>query len=107
MQKALCWHLWYGLGESAFGGSLESGGRFCIGSLGRNLVPVAVIFFTFNLLYKYIFLYFCLQNVVVEWSTLCFVFGRSRVQISAFATMYPDFLRGFLQSLQANAGMLP
>jgi hypothetical protein len=38
---------------SAFGGTLESGGRFCVGAFGRNLDSVAVkIFFTFNLLYK-------------------------------------------------------
>jgi hypothetical protein len=31
-----------GLAESAFGGSLESGGRFCVGVFGRNLARVAV-----------------------------------------------------------------
>jgi hypothetical protein len=33
---------WWGSGESAFGGSLESGGRFCVGAFGRNLASVAV-----------------------------------------------------------------
>jgi hypothetical protein len=28
-----------------FGGSLESGGRFCIGAFGRNLVSVAMKMF--------------------------------------------------------------
>jgi hypothetical protein len=27
---------------SAFGGSLESGGRFCVGAFGRNLASVAM-----------------------------------------------------------------
>jgi hypothetical protein len=27
---------------SAFGGSLESGGRFCVGAFGRNLVALVV-----------------------------------------------------------------
>jgi hypothetical protein len=35
---------------SAFGWSQESGGQFCVGAFGRNLVSVAVkIVFTFNL----------------------------------------------------------
>jgi hypothetical protein len=32
--------------ESAFGGSLESGGRFCVGAFGRNLASVAVKIFS-------------------------------------------------------------
>jgi hypothetical protein len=35
---------------SAFGGSLESGGRFCVGGFGRNLASVAVKMFS-NLIY--------------------------------------------------------
>jgi hypothetical protein len=31
---------------SAFCGSLESGGRFCVGAFGRNLVSVAVKMFS-------------------------------------------------------------
>jgi hypothetical protein len=42
----LCWYLWWGLAESAFGGSLESGGRFCVGAFGRNLTSVAVKMFS-------------------------------------------------------------
>jgi hypothetical protein len=34
-----------GLAESAFGESMESGGRFCVGALSRNLGSVAVICF--------------------------------------------------------------
>jgi hypothetical protein len=36
--------------ESASGGSLESGGRFCVGAFGRNLASVAVMMFS-NLIY--------------------------------------------------------
>jgi hypothetical protein len=38
MQTRLWWSLWWGLAESAFGGSLDSGGLFCVGVFGRNLV---------------------------------------------------------------------
>jgi hypothetical protein len=31
---------------SAFGGSLESGGRFCVGAFDRNLASVAVNMFS-------------------------------------------------------------
>jgi hypothetical protein len=37
--------LWWGLAESAFGGSLESGGRFCVGAFGRNMSSVAIKMF--------------------------------------------------------------
>jgi hypothetical protein len=39
------WRLWWGLAESAFGGSMDLGSRFCVGAFGRNLVSVAVISF--------------------------------------------------------------
>jgi hypothetical protein len=42
----LWWRLWWGLAESALDGSLESGGRFCVGAFGRNLAPVAVKMFS-------------------------------------------------------------
>jgi hypothetical protein len=32
--------------ESAFGGSLESGGRFCVGAFGWNLAAVTVKMFS-------------------------------------------------------------
>jgi hypothetical protein len=32
------------LAEPAFGVSLESGGRFCVGAFGRNLASVAPMF---------------------------------------------------------------
>jgi hypothetical protein len=34
--------LWWGLAESTFGESLESGGRFCVGAFGRNLASIVV-----------------------------------------------------------------
>jgi hypothetical protein len=46
MQTRLWWRLWWGLAESAFGGSLESGGRFCVDAFGRNLASVAVKMFS-------------------------------------------------------------
>jgi hypothetical protein len=36
MKMRLWWRLWWGLAESTFGGSLESGGRFCVGAFGRK-----------------------------------------------------------------------
>jgi hypothetical protein len=45
------WRLWWGLAESAFGGSVESGGRFCIGAFGRNLASVAVKMFSHLILF--------------------------------------------------------
>jgi hypothetical protein len=66
MQRRLCWCLWWGLAESAFGGNLVSGGQFCVGAFGRDLASVAVKIFshiiyyikkfykcyTFNAIYK-------------------------------------------------------
>jgi hypothetical protein len=54
MQTRLWWRLWWSLVESAFGGSLESGRRFCVGACSRNLASVAVEMcsFKFNLLHK-------------------------------------------------------
>jgi hypothetical protein len=36
MQTRLWWRLWWGLTNSEFGGSLESGGRFRVGAFGRK-----------------------------------------------------------------------
>jgi hypothetical protein len=33
--------------ESEFGGSPESGGRFCVGTFGKNLASVAVNIFSY------------------------------------------------------------
>jgi hypothetical protein len=43
MQTRLWWRLWWGLTESEFGGSLESGGLFCeesAFSLGENVFHI-------------------------------------------------------------------
>jgi hypothetical protein len=52
MQTRLWWCLWWNLGESALGGSLKSGGRFCVGTYGSNPDLVAIKMFsqfcTFN-----------------------------------------------------------
>jgi hypothetical protein len=44
--------LWWGLAESAFGGNLESGGRFCVGAFGRNLASVAVKMFSHSIYFE-------------------------------------------------------
>jgi hypothetical protein len=40
--------------ESAYGGSLKSGGQFCVGAFVRNLASIAVniFFLIFSLVYK-------------------------------------------------------
>jgi hypothetical protein len=45
-KKQLWWRLMWGLAESVFGGSLESGSRICVGAFGRNLASVAVKMFS-------------------------------------------------------------
>jgi hypothetical protein len=40
------WRLWWCQAESAFSGSLESGGRFCVGAFGRNPASIAVKMFS-------------------------------------------------------------
>jgi hypothetical protein len=34
--------IWWDQGKCAFGGSLESDGRFCVGKFGNNMASVAV-----------------------------------------------------------------
>jgi hypothetical protein len=38
--------LWWGLVESAHGGSMETGGLFCVGAFGRNLASVTMKMFS-------------------------------------------------------------
>jgi hypothetical protein len=46
MQKVRWRRPWRGIAESAYGGSLKSGGQFCGGAFVRNLASIAVkIFF--------------------------------------------------------------
>jgi hypothetical protein len=37
---------WWGLAKSAFGGILESGGRFCVGAFVRNLMSIVAKVFS-------------------------------------------------------------
>jgi hypothetical protein len=60
MQTRLWWRLWWGLAESAFGGSLESGGPFCVRTFGRDVVSVAVKMFT-DIFYE-----FCTFNAICK-----------------------------------------
>jgi hypothetical protein len=59
MQTRLSW----ALVESAFGGSLKSGGRFCVLVFSRNLTCRREDVFTFNLLEKK-FYKFCTFNAI-------------------------------------------
>jgi hypothetical protein len=66
MKTMLWWRLWWGLTESAFGGNLESGGRFCVGAFGRNLASVAVMMFS-HLIYFIKKCYkFCTFNAICK-----------------------------------------
>jgi hypothetical protein len=62
MQTGLWQSLRWGLAESAFGESLESGGRFCVGAFDRNLASVALKMFS-HLIYFIKKLYkFCIST---------------------------------------------
>jgi hypothetical protein len=47
-------------------GSLESGGRFCVGEFGRNLAPVAVKMFSHTLLFIKKCYKFCDFNAICK-----------------------------------------
>jgi hypothetical protein len=51
--------------EPAFGGSLVSGGRFCVGAFGRNLASVAVKMFSHSIYFKE-FYKFCTFNCIFK-----------------------------------------
>jgi hypothetical protein len=57
---------WTGLAESAFGGSLESGARFCVGAVGRNLTSVAVKMFSCLIYFIKKFYKFCTLNAICK-----------------------------------------
>jgi hypothetical protein len=75
--KSLRWRLWqqeiqtalhWGLAQYAFGVSLESGSRFCVGTSGRNLASVAVNMF-WHLIEAYLtntFCKFCTFNAICK-----------------------------------------
>jgi hypothetical protein len=66
MQTRLWWCLWCGLALSAFGGRLESGGRFGVGAFCRNLASVAVKMFS-HLIHFYKKMYtFCTFNAICK-----------------------------------------
>jgi hypothetical protein len=46
------------------GGSLESGGRFCVGAFGRNLTSVAVKMFSHLIYFIKKFYKFCIFNAI-------------------------------------------
>jgi hypothetical protein len=52
------------MAESAFGGSLELGGRFCVGAFGRNLASVAVKTFPHTIYFIKRFYKFCILNLI-------------------------------------------
>jgi hypothetical protein len=66
MQTRLWWRLWWGLAESAFGGSLESGGRFYVGAFDRNLASVAVKMFSHLIYFSKKFDKFCNFNAICK-----------------------------------------
>jgi hypothetical protein len=51
---------------SAFGGGLESGGRFCVGAFGRNLASVAVKMFSYLVHFENKFKTFCSFNAIYK-----------------------------------------
>jgi hypothetical protein len=66
MQMILWWRLWWGLAESAFSGSLESGGRFCVGAFGRNMASVAVKIFSNSIYFIKKSFNFCTFNAICK-----------------------------------------
>jgi hypothetical protein len=56
----------HGRVESAFGGILESGGRFCVGAFGRNLASVAVKMFSHLIYFIKKFHTFCTFNAIFK-----------------------------------------
>jgi hypothetical protein len=60
--------LWWGLAESAFGESLESGGRFCVGAFSRNLASVAVKMFSHSICFINKFCKCCTFSAICEYN---------------------------------------
>jgi hypothetical protein len=52
MQTRLWWSQCLGVAEPAFGGSLESGGLFCVGASGSSVASGAVMIFHTGLFKK-------------------------------------------------------
>jgi hypothetical protein len=64
METRLWCRLWWGLSESVFGGSLESGGWYCVGAFGRNLASVAAKMFLHLIYFIKTFYTFCTLNAI-------------------------------------------
>jgi hypothetical protein len=62
MQK----RLWWGVAESVFGGSLESGFWFCVAAFDRNLASVAVKVFSHLIYFIKIFYKFFTSNAICK-----------------------------------------
>jgi hypothetical protein len=58
--------LWLGLAQFAFGGSLDSGVRFCVGAFGRNLASLAVKFFSHLIYFVKNFYEFCAFSAICK-----------------------------------------
>jgi hypothetical protein len=58
--------LWWGLAESVFNGSLESGCWFCVDAFGRNLASVTVKMFSHLIYFKNKFYKFCAFSVICK-----------------------------------------
>jgi hypothetical protein len=54
------------LTESAFGGSLESCGRFCVGAFGRNLASVDLKMFSHFIYFVKKFYNFCASSAICK-----------------------------------------
>jgi hypothetical protein len=65
---------WWGLAESAFGGSLESGGRFCVRTFDRNLGSVVVkmshLLYFINVVLSNLFSKIMLQLIIIQWRAM-------------------------------------
>jgi hypothetical protein len=80
MQMRLWLRLWWSLAESAFGGSLDSGGRFCVGAFGRNTASVAVKMFSQLIYFIKQFYNCCTLNAICKDNAEinCVTFQRKR-----------------------------
>jgi hypothetical protein len=58
--------LWWGLAESAFSGSLESGSRFCVGPIGRNVASVTMKIFSHLIYFIKTFYKYCTFNAICK-----------------------------------------
>jgi hypothetical protein len=74
---------------SAFGGSLESGGRFCVGAFGRNLASVALKMFSHEIYIFKEFYKFCTFNAICKDNS-----ARNRITVQHKTGSFPSTLTG-------------